>query len=211
MKDTNAFFNGAFFIIFISLFCASCSNAPEKKEEVPVAKDTPAVVVPVETKRAPIININDTLSIKRIVITMKDSASTHERVSMKLGEIYGVQLAAVISKNNLKVTGKPIAWYKSKTAPFFFEAGLPVDKRPSKAAPGVQVKEIGTDSVVIAHFYGPYDLTFQGYDVLKDLLKERKKKIKGAAYEIYVDDPFDSTGRPKDPYKVQTDIVIPYK
>lgn len=211
MKDTWTIFTGAFCFIAGLILSASCNNAPEKKDEAPVAKDTTAPAAPVETKRAPIININDTLSIKRIVITMKDSAATQERVSIKLGEIYSVQLAAVLDKYNLKVIGHPIAWFKSKTAPFFFEAGLPVDKRPSKTIPGVQVKEIGTDSVVIAHFYGPYDLTFQGYDVLKEMLKERKKKLKGAAYEVYVDDPFDSTGRPKDPYKVLTDIVFPYK
>lgn len=211
MKETNQLFQRVIGIFFISILCYSCNNAPEKKEETPAPKDSVVTEAPVETKRAPIININDTLSIKRIVITIKDSASTMERVSMKLGEIYGVQLAAVINKHNLKVTGKPMAWFKSKTAPYFFEAGIPVDKRPAKPGAGIQVKEIGTDSVVVAHFYGPYDLTFQGYDVLKDLLKDRKKKSKGSPYEIYVDDPFDSSGRPKDPYKVQTDIVFPYK
>ena len=211
MKETNQLFQRAVAFVFFSILCYSCNNSPEKKEETPAAKDSVVTAAPVETRRAPIININDTVSIKRIVITIKDSAATMDRVTMKLDEIYSVQLAAVIKKYNLKVTGHPMAWYKNKTSPFFFEAGIPVDKRPSKSTSGVQVKEIGIDSVVVAHFYGPHDLTFQGYDVLKDLLKERKRKSKGSPYEIYVDNPFDSTGRPKDPYKVQTDIVFPYK
>lgn len=190
----------------------SCNDSGEKKTEEAPRKDSVVVKEkPVEAKRAPIINIVDTVSLKRIVITIKDSASTSERISIKLGEIYGIKLSDVIKKNNLKVTGAPIAWYKSQKAPYFFEAGLPVDKRPTRLAPGVQVREIGVDSVVVAHFYGPYDLTPQAYDVLKDLLKERKKKLKGAPYEIYADDPVDSTGRPKDPYKVLTEIVFPFR
>lgn len=193
-------------------FATACNDADEKKTEKETVKDTAVKKeIPVEAKRAPIININDTVSIKRIVLVMKDSAATTERISIKLGEIYGIKLAEVIKKNNLKTTGAPMAWYKSQKAPFFFEAGIPVDKRPAKLMAGVQVKEIGTDSVIVAHFYGPYDLTSQAYDVVRDMLKERKKKAKGAPYEIYVDDPFDSTGRPKDPYKVLTNIVFPWK
>jgi hypothetical protein len=84
---------------------------------------------------------------------MKDSAASMERISLKLGEIYGVKLASVIKKNSLKTTGAPMAWYKKrKKAPYFFEAGIPVDKRPSKTAPGVQIREIGVDSVIVSSF-----------------------------------------------------------
>ena len=86
-----------------------------------------------------------------------------------------------------------------------------MDKKPGKLPPGVSVKEIGVDSIVVAHFYGPYDLLPQAYDALKDWMKDHKKKAKGAPYEIYVGDPMDEKGKPKDPYKVQTDIVFPWK
>lgn len=198
------------------LFITACNNneptkpAEEKPKDSPVVeKEKPPVV---ETRRAPIINIMDTLSVKRIVLTIKDSAATTERITLKLGEIYGIKLGDFIKKNNLTITGAPMAWYKSQKAPFFFEAGIPVNKRPSKLSSGIQVKEVtGNDSVIVAHFYGPYDLTSQGYDAVEDMLKDRKKKLKSAPYEIYVDDPVDSTGRPKDPYRVQTDIVFPWK
>ncbi len=213
MKETTFLFKGACLVLIV-FFAMACNNNVEKKAEPVVAKDSSKVEkepAPIVTKRAPVINIGDTVSLKRIVLTMKDSAATMERISIKLAEIYGVSLAAVISKNKLKVTGRPMAWYKSQKAPYFFEAGIPVDKRPAKLAQGVMIKEIGIDSVVVAHFYGPYDLTSQAYDVLKELLKDRKKKLKGAPYEIYVDDPFDGAGRPKDPYKVLTDVVFPWK
>ena len=191
---------------------AACNDDGEKKTE-PVSKKDSLVTKeePVAPKRAPVINITDTLSVKRIVLTIKDSAASMERARLKLNEIYGVKLATVIKKNKLKTTGAPMAWYKTHKPPYFFEAGIPVDKKPSKIASGVQVKETSVDSAIVAHFYGPYDLLPQVYDIVKDMLKERKKKLKYPAYEIYVDDPVDSTGRPKDPYRVQTVVVFPLK
>ncbi|MEO6719650.1 MAG: GyrI-like domain-containing protein [Ferruginibacter sp.] len=200
-------------IAFVGLFVCleACNNEGEKKTE-PIAKKDSVVVEEkvAEPKRAPVINITDTLSVKRIVLIMKDSATTMERISVKLGEIYG-KISVVVKKNNLKTTGAPMAWYRTQKAPYFFEAGIPVDKRPSKITSGVQVKETGVDSAIVAHFYGPYDLLPQAYHAVKEMLKDRKKKLKSPPYEIYVDDPVDSTGKAKDPYKVQTDIVFPWK
>ncbi len=73
------------------------------------------------------------------------------------------------------------------------------------------IKQIGIDSIVVAHFYGPYDLIPQAYDALRDWLKDHKKRVKGEPYEIYVDAPIDSAGKAKDPYKVQTNIVFSWK
>ena len=201
-------------LIFTTLLNAmACNNnQPENTVTKEPVTPTPKVAETEEQAapqtRGPVINIGDTLSIKRMVLTMKDSAATVQRVSMKLGEIYGTKLGAVIKKNNLKTTGAPVAWYKGTKAPYSFEAGIPVDKKPAKLPAGMYMKQIGVDSIVVAHFYGPYELIPQAYDALKDWLKDRKKKIKGAPYEVYVGDPMDSTGKTKDPYKVQTDIVF---
>ena len=186
------------------------TTTPEVKKdtiEKPVTKKEERITA----EKAPIINLTDTLSIKQLVLCMKDSAGNGERIEKKLGEIYGVKLAAIIKKNRLKTTGPPMAWFKSQKAPFFFEAGLPVDKKPSKLPPGVIIKQIGTDSVVVAHFYGPYSLTAKAYPVLQDWLKDHKKKAIQPPYEIYVDDPMDKNGKLKDPYKVQTDIVFTWR
>jgi effector-binding domain-containing protein len=211
MKKHSYLLQGLLFAIL--LFVISCNNnQTEKKVTEPAKKDTPKVEEKeLETKRGPVINIADTLSLKRIVLTMKDSAATMERVSLKLSAIYDVKLAAIIKKNNLKSTGSPMAWYKGEKAPYFFEAGIPVDKKPSKLPKGAFIKEMGVDSIVVAHFYGPYELIPTAYDALKDWMKDRKKKIKGAPYEIYVDDPLEADGKPKDPYKVRTDIVFAWK
>ena len=169
------------------------------KEEIPVPK------------KAPIINITDTVSVKQMVIVMKDSAATSNGIATKLALIYGVKLAAIIKTNKLKVTGQPMAWYKTQKPPFFFEAGIPVDKKPAKLPLGASLKQIGTDSITVAHFYGPYDLTGQAYTAVQDMLKDRKKKTTQAPYEIYVDDPMDKSGKLKDPYKVQTDIIYTWR
>jgi hypothetical protein len=200
-------------IIVSLLLAVSCNNnEPAKQQAEAPKKDSAAKEEPVqEVKRGPVINIGDTLSVKRLVLTVRDSAATIDRVSLKLREIYGSKLGALIRKNNLKVTGAPIAWYKGTKAPYFFEAGLPVDRKPARLPAGVHTRQIGTDSIVVAHFYGPYDLLPQAYDALKDWMKDHRKKPGAPPYEIYVGNPVDSTGKPIDPYKVQTDVVFSWK
>ncbi len=205
-----------FFIASILLLLNACNNGTEHKTKTNINKDTTVKDNPIKEeklplRKAPVININDTLANKYIVLCIKDSAATSDRIAAKLGAIYGVKLAAIIKKNGLKVTGAPMAWYKSQKAPYFFEAGLPVDKKPGKLPAGVTIKQIVTDSVVVAHFYGPHDLTVQAYTALQDWLKDHKKKLIHPPYEIYIDDPLDKNGKLKDPYKVQTDIVFTWQ
>ncbi len=206
--------NHLFIVMLLSVFAACSNHTEEKKEEPQIKKDTTAAAIPkpvTEAKRPPIINMMDSLSVKYTVLYMKDSAAAADRIGLKLGEILGFKLAAVIKKNGLKITGKPIAWYHSSKAPYFFEAGIPVDKKPAKQPSNVFVREIGVDSVVVAHFYGPYDQLSQAYEALNDWMKSHKKTAKGKPYEIYVDDPMDKDGKMKDPYRVQTDVVFPWK
>ena len=141
---------------------------------------------------------------------MKDSARSSERIGLKLNNIYEKILSEVIKKNKLKKTGSRMAWFKNSSEPFYFEAGIPVNKVPAKLPKKIFVKYIGGDSAVVAHFYGPYELTYEGYGALKDWMKENKKKASGAPYEVYIGEMIDSTGKAADPYKVQTNIVFPH-
>ena len=210
-----AFTPSVFFALTI-LFIFSACKSGKTSDSVKTGADTiTRLAVKIEQKispnKAPVINMMDSLSVKHLVLCMKDSAANSGRIAKKLGEIYSVKLAAVIKRNGLKVTGPPIAWYRSQKAPFFFEAGIPVDRKPGKFPAGVFLKSIGTDSTVVAHFYGPYNLTSQAYPVLQDWIKDHKKKIIHPPYEVYVDDPMGKDGKLKDPYKVQTDIVFTWK
>lgn len=201
----------------IPFLFVACNDEGDEKTTTPGTKKDSTVNAQAEeeakeqAKRPPTINITDTLSIKQTVLFMKDSAATVERLQAKLAEIWGVKLGAVMMKNKLKSTGPPLAWYKTNKAPYFFEAGISVDKKPAKLPSNIFVREIGVDSVTVAHFYGSYDLLPQAYEALSDWIKDHKKKPDGRPYEVYVDDPLEKDGKPKDPYKVRTDVIFPWK
>lgn len=184
-------------------------EAPETKKPVEKKKDTAPKPAVTDTRKPAIINILDTVAAKMTVVYIKDSAATAERISLKLGQIYGNKLAQVFKQNKIKMAGPPMAWYSTQKAPFFFEAGIPVNKKPGKLSKGVFVREMGTDSVIMAHFYGPFDMTAQAYEALNQRMKDTKRKAKGHVYEVYVTDPIGKDGKMIDPYKVRTDIVLP--
>ena len=200
-------------VSFCILIISSCESKKSTSDENPIVlkndkprskKDTTLL------ENAPIINIADTLAMGFNLISIKDSASNGKRLSTKLDKIYKERLADVIKKNKLIKTGAPIAWYKSQKAPFFFEAGIPVDKKPGKLPKGILFKKVSSTRIVVAHYFGPYTETTLAYQALKDWLKDEHKTQSGEAYEIYVGEALDKDGNPVDPYKVQTDIVIPY-
>ncbi len=197
------------------MMCGSCNNsetnttAPKADTAKSTSASTEKETTPAE--RPAIINIVDTIATKAIVLYMKDSAASFDRIGPKLGLNYGGKLAAILKKNGCKMVGAPMAWYSTAKAPYFFEAGVPVNKKPAKLPKDAFIREIGADSVVMAHFYGPYTLLTQGYDAIKERVKDEKRTARGIPYEIYVGDPMDSTGKMIDPYKVRTDIVFPIK
>lgn len=208
--NTKILFNTA--IIFTTILLVSCGN--DKKQDPPkpekgrikteVKKESEKKV-----QRPPIINIVDTIAPKMTVIYCNDSAATFDRISLKLGKIYGTKLPEYIKKNNLKTAGAPMAWYKKQKAPFFFEAGMPVNKAGSKSVKGVLVRQLSAGKALIVHFYGPFEMLPMGYDAIKEWMTENKKTLAGPTYEIYITDPIDKNGKPVDPYKIQTDIVFP--
>jgi effector-binding domain-containing protein len=200
------------FILGISLIaCNDDKNKDKIKPTVLVKKDVPLGKNDTITRSAPIINITDTTENNLYVLCFKDSAVNTIRLSEKLGIIYGQKIDSFLKKSKISPIGPPMAWYKSQKAPFFFEAGIAVAKKISKLPKGAYFKKLGGTRVVVAHFHGPYEETVQAYQVLKEWLADAHKKQNGAPYEIYVDDPVDEKGNVKDPYKVQTDIVIPYR
>ena len=204
------------------LFCVSLlmllNACGEEEKKVPDVKSVPIVIKKDKPnkstdlpKSAPIINITDTVAARYHLIYIKDSAINSARLSQKLGKIFGEKLGDAAKKLKVKPSGPPMAWYKSQKAPFFFEAAIPVEKKPSGKLPkGILYKAIGGDSAIVAHYFGPYEETGQAYEALKEWLKDNKKKSKSPPYEIYVGDPIDEKGNPRDPYKVQTDIIFPH-
>ncbi len=126
-----------------------------------------------------------------------------------MSDIYKQVLPAIMLEQKLEVAGPRMAWYKSSSPPFFFEAGIPVNRKPGKLPKNVYLKTITADSAVVVHFYGPYTLTFQAYEAVKEWMISYKKKSAGIPYEEYLGEMYDSTGNPNDPYRVRTDIIFP--
>lgn len=191
--------------------CSCNRKKPTEENVVP-----PPVAYKVDTTntnlaKPPVINITDTISEKRMVLVMKDSAASSELIGAKMFAIYNRILPDIIEAQNLKTSGPRIAWYKTSSPPFFFEAGLPISKKPGKLPKNIYVKNIAADSAVVAHFYGPYSLTFQAYEALDEWMRTYKKRSAGRPYEIYINEMYDSTGKAVDPYRVRTDIVFPHK
>jgi effector-binding domain-containing protein len=216
MINTKRFLLGS--LIFTGISLTSCGGGDKKDKTADDKDSTKKEIKKEETKapdtkvqRPPIVNIVDTLEPKRTVAYSKDSAASFDRIKLKLENIYGVKMQEYIKKNNLKAVGAPMAWYTKQKAPFFFEAGFPVNKAGSKAVTGVQIREIAAGKAVIAHFFGPFDLLPLGYDAIKEFIKDNKKTAAGAPYEVYLTDPIGKDGKPVDPYKIQTDIVFPIK
>jgi len=203
-------------LLCILLLAAGCKNKDQdsvKNEPEPVIYKTDTSEIP-ENKtinRPPIINITDTISEKYMVLIMKDSASSSERIAIKMANIYQKILPELIKQQKLEIAGPRLAWYKTSSPPFFFEAGIPISGKPLKLPKNISVKNIGADSAVIAHFYGPYSLTFQAYEALRDWMKSYKKSSAGAPYEVYIGEMYDNNGKAIDPYRVRTDIVFPHK
>lgn len=200
----------------IFLFLDACKSKDTKTpnaEPAPVIykTDTAKLSDNTSVNKPPVINITDTVSIKRMVLVMKDSAATSERIGIKMANIYRKILPGIIKQQKLNVTGPRMAWYRTSSPPFFFEAGMPVNKKPTKLPKNIYIKNIGADSAVVAHFYGPYALTFQAYEALRDWMKSYKKRSAGAPYEVYIGEMYDSLGKAVDPYRVRTDIVFPHK
>jgi effector-binding domain-containing protein len=141
------------------------------------------------------------------VLLIKGTAKESE-IGKVLGEIYG-NLTGIIGQNSLTMTGAPLAIYNEPVnGVFTFEAGLPIDKKPSKALPAnVMYRELPDYESLICHFSGPYDKTAAAYPALQKAMEEKGKSPVSKPFEIYVSDPTLA----KTPLDIKTDICWPVK
>jgi effector-binding domain-containing protein len=198
---------------FLILLCSiGCQTEDKSKQQTPkTVKEEPVKIAEPTTLKAPIINLLDTIEIKRMVLCLKDSSKTIAGMNVKLADIYNKKLTDIIKSNKLKIMGPPMAWHSMQKKAYFFEAGIPVDKAPTKLCKAMYMKNTSADSAIIAHFWGPAELNKNAYDALADFVKEKHKTKTSSAYEIYVGNPFAEANSKLDPYKLLTDIVMPYK
>ncbi|HEY0677759.1 MAG TPA: GyrI-like domain-containing protein [Chitinophagaceae bacterium] len=157
-----------------------------------------------DTTRQPKMVLEEITVQPMIILIIRDTAVTMDRIGPVLGRDYG-EIAAFMSKSSLQFAGQPMAWYHTEKEPYILEAGIPVNKKPEVVEGRIAIKEIGQDKAVVVHFWGPYELTGKAYEKIKDWLKQNNRKAKGPPFDIYVTDPSTVT----DPYQVQTDIIQP--
>lgn len=186
-------------------FCCfiACKNADKEKA---AGKDTVTATKTAAPAQEPIINVEETTVKSMQIMTMKDSAKSTQEIGEKLGMIYG-KIGECLKKCKMEMAGAPMAMYSSQTAPFYFEAGVPVAKKCDKPEAGMKNQEIKAGKAIVAHFFGPYEMTGKGYDAIVSWAKTNNKTLSGESWEVYIGDPVII----KDPYKVQTDIYMRIK
>lgn len=204
------------FCALILLLTISCKSKKERLKEKSnklnaeiVRKDS--AIKDVVFQKAPIINLEQNNLTRQYIIYKKDSSNNSSSISSKIKKHAEVELPEVIKKLKLEKIGAPIAWFITESAPFYFETGLEVNKKPVNVPKPFKLRVIEPGKAIIAHYYGPYSNTIMAYEVLNDWLKNNNKHKIAGPYEVYVDSPFDDKGKAKDPYKVQTDIICLYK
>src|SRR3954468_21092332 len=105
--------------IIIVLLCILFLDACKNKDTKPSNAEPAPVIYKADTSnhttvnKPPVINITDTLSVKRMVLVMKDSAASSERIGIKMANIYRRILPGIIKQQKLQVTGSRMAWYRT--------------------------------------------------------------------------------------------------
>jgi len=155
----------------------------------------------------PTYTIEEITVSKKIIVYVSDSAANEAEIGKKFMQIIPGELGGFLKKSGLKMAGPPMAWYNGPGAPFIFDIGVAVDKQPAATEGRIKVRELVAGKAVVAHFFGPYDLTGKAYTAVGEWIKQHNKTAIGPPYELYIGDP----GIEKDAYKVQTDIVFPVK
>lgn len=161
-------------------------------------------------QKAPIINLEQVLLTRQYIIYKKDSSITSGGISSKMKQHTEMEFPELVVKMKVEKIGSPMAWFITESAPFYFETGVEINKRPANVPKPYKLRVIEPGKAIVAHYFGPYSNTIMAYEVLNDWLKTNKKHKIAGPYEVYVDSPFDDKGKAKDPYKVQTDIICLY-
>lgn len=191
-------------LLMLIVLTVACNNTPKvaaSADTVTAKKDTVTVKDPL---KEPIISVEETTIKATHYMVVKDTAATEAQIAGKLGAAYG-KIGACMKKCNLKMAGAPAAWYNQQKAPFIIEAAVATSTVCPAPENNIYLKEVKAGKGVVAHFFGPYSLTYKGHDAVEAWLKKNNKIASGPSWEVYVTDP----ATVKDPYSVQTDIYYP--
>ncbi len=122
------------------------------------------------------------------IISMRVNCTLNE-IGPKLGECYG-KISDWIRKNDMKVTGAPLAIYHtfSETSAFDMEPAIPVN-RATASSTDIKKGELPAQMVIVADYYGAYEKTGLAHEAIDQWAKNNGKNIIGAPWEQYITDP----------------------
>lgn len=128
-----------------------------------------------------------------------------QNIAQVLGKAYSEieQYLAVLKE---KAAGPPfVAYHNMDMSNLDCEIGFPVTKQ--LAAKGdIHAGTLPSGTVATCVYTGPYDKISPAYEELNHWIAEHHYQVKGAAYEMYLNDPNETPQS-----KLQTKIVFPVK
>jgi effector-binding domain-containing protein len=191
--------------IVLAGMLTSCGGSGEQKQSV---DSTQAATPAVDSAAAkePTFTIEETTTKEQFLMVMSDSAQSTTELGEKLGKIFA-SIGECAGKCKMESAGPPVAWYNGPSAPWKFEAGMPYTTECGHPEKGISVKTLKAGKAVVAHYFGPYEMSDRAYQACEKYIAEHKLTIDGPPYEVYIGDP----GTEPDMYKVQTDVVFPIK
>jgi len=125
-------------------------------------------------------------------------------IGPKMGEFYG-ELMGFMGKKKVQPSGPPFClYYTWENNIFDMEACVPVAK-PIPVEGRIKAGTLKAGNVAKVEFLGPYDKTGYGHEFAMDWIKKNNKKVNGAPWETFMNDPMTE----KDPNKLLTIIYWP--
>jgi effector-binding domain-containing protein len=129
-----------------------------------------------------------------------------QNIGMEMGSIYG-ELMSYIGKNNIKMSGIPIAIYHAWSDTINdIECGIPVDGKVT-GTDLIKVSETYSGKIATAIHFGAYDKVYNTWMAIDKYIKDNNLEENGACWEEYITDPSTE----KDSTKWQTKLCQPIK
>ena len=122
--------------------------------------------------------------------------SIREKISPSaIGEMLGRSYGTIVQYVNsagLEVSAPPFAiyhhWPQDGVGEADVEAAIPISA-PDNGTTAIRGSQFNGGSIVVAHFYGPYEKSEHAHTALSTWAEENAKELVGAPWEIYVTDP----------------------
>jgi effector-binding domain-containing protein len=189
-------------LAFASFLLFSCNNEEAKK----TSTDSSTAKTD-SSQQKPRFTLEETTTPNMLLMAVKDTANSTAEIGQKLGVAYGSIMQCAEKCKMGEMAGAPMAFYASQEPPFAFEAAVPYRVQCPHPEKGIYTIELKAGKAAVAHYFGPYEEMAPAYEALVKWLTDHKKVANGKPYEVYIGDPMIE----KDPYKVQTDIYMPFK